>query len=117
MVCRERVRSANRLGDCSVGGMETVAVRLTAEGGPLSFVSGGRTWKVAADPVRWFERTSWWEESPRMPRDQGLLIDVEVWQLQARLGRSSNSDLVTFVLVRNRNTGEWVMRSSETVTD
>ncbi|MFJ2662664.1 hypothetical protein [Arthrobacter koreensis] len=97
--------------------METAAVRLTAEGTPLSFVYQGRTWKVAADPVRWFERTRWWEESPRMPKDQGLLIDVEVWQLQARLGRSSKSDLVTFVIVRNRNTGEWAVRSSESVPD
>lgn len=97
--------------------METVAVRLTAEGVPLSFVYGGRTWRVAADPVRWFERTSWWEESPRMPKDQGKRIDVEVWQLQARLGRSSKTELVTFVIVRNQDTGEWVVRSSETVPD
>ena len=91
--------------------MESVQVRLAADGVPLSFEIEGRTWRVAADPVRWFERLRWWEEMPRMPRGQGEMIDVLVWQLQARLGRNSTSPLVTFVLQQNRTTGEWAVRS------
>lgn len=92
-------------------------VRAAADGIPISLVHEGRTWRVAADPVRWFERISWWETVARMPRDQGSRIDVEVWQLQARLGRNTRSPLVTFVLVHDQNTGEWTMRSMSAVTD
>lgn len=101
----------------SVVGMEAVAVRITTDGIPLSFKTAGRTWHVAADPVRWYERINWWEGSPRMPRGGDRRIDTEIWQLQARLGRNTRSPLVTFVLARNQETGEWTLRSKSAVTD
>ena len=101
----------------SVEGMEAVAVRMTTEGVPLSFTADGRTWHVAADPVRWYERINWWEELTRMPRGGERRIDTEIWQLQARLGRNTKSPLVTFVLARNQETGEWTLRSKSDLTD
>ena len=44
-------------------------------------------------------------------------IDTEIWQLQARLGRNTKSPLVTFVLARNQETGEWTLRSKSDLTD
>lgn len=99
--------------------MESLTVTLSPEGVPVAFTVGGDIWVVAADPVRWYERIPWWETETRMQREHGR-IDVEVWQLQAQLERrgkqhsssSNEAPVVTFVLVRNRNTGEWAVRSA-----
>ena len=56
-------------------------------GRPQAVVRGGREWIVGAEPVRWFERVSWWEAERRMPKGLSR-VDVEVWQIQARLGRN-----------------------------
>ncbi|WP_426004879.1 hypothetical protein ACPFL9_20455 [Paenarthrobacter sp. NyZ202] len=40
--------------------MESVLVQTSASGVPVSFEYNGRTWRVAAEPVRWFERIDWW---------------------------------------------------------
>jgi hypothetical protein len=93
--------------------MEGLAVTLSPEGAPAAFTIAGDSWRVAEEPVRWYERTAWWETESRMPREHGR-IDVEVWQLQARQERSADgpsANPVTFVLVRNQNTGEWHLRS------
>jgi hypothetical protein len=97
--------------------MEGVTVALSPEGVPMAFRVAGDSWRVAEEPVRWYERIPWWETASRMPREHGR-IDVEVWQLQARLERGRNRSslseqpLVTFVLVRDQNTGEWAVRSA-----
>ncbi|MET3172957.1 UNVERIFIED_ORG: hypothetical protein ABIB52_000785 [Arthrobacter sp. UYCu721] len=126
--------------------MEGLEVTCAPDGVPVSFVLEGSTWHVAAESVRWFERTPWWEEVTSIPRGQRFNMDIEVWQLQARRVQSrealqapqsherptqaqTDPDLtgqdqesqqtandeqpapVTFVLVRNQNTGEWTVRS------
>jgi hypothetical protein len=88
-----------------------VTVTLSAAGIPVSFVLDGRTWHVGAEPVRWYERIPWWETKTRMSRrDPMARIDVEVWQLQARLGRNRATELTTFEILHDA-TG-WRVRSS-----
>lgn len=87
-----------------------VAVQTNISGIPGSFVLEGRTWLVTAEPVRWFERISWWETERRMSvRDGGTRIDVEVWQLQARPANATAGPMTTFELVRNA--AGWSVRS------
>lgn len=69
----------------------------------------GRQWDVAAPPVRWYERIKWWEVHRRMPRGAAG-VDVEVLQLQVRLGRNRNSALTTLVLERDGLGGGWRLR-------
>lgn len=94
----------------SVLGMENLVVE-TVSGTPVSFVRDGRTWHVAPDPVRWFERTSWWETEKRMPKGECVRIDVVVWQVQARIGHNPRSDLATFELVLGTDRQAWTVRS------
>ncbi|MGY4541375.1 hypothetical protein ACVWY0_001284 [Arthrobacter sp. UYNi723] len=97
--------------------MESVDVSPAPDGVPLSFVLQGRTWQVATDAVRWFERTPWWELVTSIPRGQSFKIDIEVWQLQAHEGSNAEeAELVTFVLVRDQNTGEWTVRSMNDIS-
>ncbi len=67
-------------------------------------VRGGREWLVGAEPVRWFERVSWWEAERRMPKGLSR-VDVEVWQVQARLGRNGGSTLTTMEIIRTALAG------------
>ena len=90
--------------------MESMEVE-TVAGAPASFVRDGRTWHVGAVPVRWYERVAWWETSARMPRGGDLRIDVEVWQVQARIGHNPRSPLVTFELVLGQDRETWSERS------
>ncbi|TVU61537.1 hypothetical protein FQP90_13430 [Paenarthrobacter nitroguajacolicus] len=92
--------------------MEHVYIRTTAQGIPATVVRGSREWQIAVEPVRWFERVSWWEASTRMPRGQGR-VDVEVWQVQVRLGGNVRSALVTWQLVRDGSGGGWSLRGEE----
>ncbi|MCU1574569.1 MAG: hypothetical protein JWO93_2651 [Micrococcaceae bacterium] len=70
----------------------------------------GRNWLVGAEPVRWFERVNWWEQQQRMPKGLGR-VDVEVWQVQARVGRNVRSELTTMELLRDQLGGGWKLRS------
>ena len=70
----------------------------------------GREWLVGAEPVRWFERTEWWSEQRRMPKGLSR-VDVEVWQVQARLGRNERSELTTMELLRDP-AGGWRLRTA-----
>jgi hypothetical protein len=97
--------------------MESLTVSLSPDGVPMAFTVAGDSWRVVEEPVRWYERTPWWETETRMQRDHGR-IDVEVWQLQAsHSAAGSAASSVTFVLVRNQNTGEWHLRSIEEVQE
>lgn len=80
---------------------------------PMSLQIDGRTWTTGAEPVRWYERINWWETQRRAPRGSTPRIDVEVWQVQARLGRAG--DLVTYELLHDRDSGGWEVRSRSTV--
>lgn len=84
-------------------------------GTPASFVLDGRTWLVAPEAVRWFERRAWWQTDQRMgrPGTGARRIDVEVWRLQARLGSNPDSELVTFEIVATPD-GERLVRSRTT---
>lgn len=61
--------------------MEGLTVSLSPDGVPDAFTVAGDSWRVAEEPVRWYERIPWWKTETRMQRDHGR-IDVEVWQLQ-----------------------------------
>lgn len=82
-------------------------------GVPVSFVRDGRTWHIA-ETVRWYERIPWWQSSHRMERGTGRM-DVEVWQVQARIGHNPRTPLVTFDLVRGQDRESWSIRSMEAV--
>jgi hypothetical protein len=89
--------------------MEHVIVRTGRDGMPLAVLSRGREWQVGAEPVRWFERINWWESRRRMPRGSSR-VDVEVLQVQVRLGSNRNSPLTTMVLERDGLGGGWKLR-------
>ena len=91
--------------------MEHVIVHTDSDGMPTSVLSRGREWAVGAEPVRWFERINWWETSRRMPKGSGG-VDVEVLQLQVRLGNNSRSALATMYLQRDGMGGGWRLRES-----
>ncbi|MHA7291761.1 hypothetical protein ACX80V_19290 [Arthrobacter sp. MDT3-24] len=91
--------------------MEYVVVKTAKDGSPTAVVSNGREWAVGADAVRWFERVSWWEAQRRMPKGLGR-VDVEVLQVQVRLGRNPRSALTTMVLERDGLGGGWRLRES-----
>ena len=93
----------------NVTGMEHVMVKTGPDGRPLAVVRGGREWLIGAEPVRWFERVSWWEAERRMPKGLSR-VDVEVWQIQARLGRNRGSALTTMELIRDGLGGGWRLR-------
>ena len=88
---------------------DRLAVRTTTAGQPLAVERDGREWLVAAEPLRWFERTKWWETAGRMPKGQGR-VDVEVWRVQVRLGRNPRSDLSTLELEHDPDGGTWSLR-------
>ena len=98
----------------SVVAMEIVEISVKAAGEPVSFVREGRTWHIGTPPVRWFERVPWWETAQRMPRHTGRM-DVEVWQVQARIGHNPRSPLVTFELVNGEDRETWSIRSMEAI--
>lgn len=91
--------------------MEHVIVHTDSDGMPTAVLSGGREWAVGAEPVRWFERINWWETSRRMPKGSGG-VDVEVLQLQVRLGNNAKSALATMYLQRDGLGGGWRLRES-----
>ena len=92
--------------------MEQVYIRTTGGGTATTVVRGGREWQIAEEPFRWFERVPWWESSKRMPRGQGR-VDVEVLQVQVRLGSNAMSSLATWELVRDGSGGGWYLRGEE----
>jgi hypothetical protein len=91
--------------------MEHVVVKTSKDGSPTAVLSNGREWAVGADPVRWFERVSWWEAQRRMPKGLGR-VDVEVMQVQVRLGPNPHSALTTMMLERDGLGGGWRLRES-----
>ncbi len=95
----------------SVPAMEYVVVKTARDGSLRAVVSSGREWAVGADAVRWFERVSWWEAQRRMPKGLGR-VDVEVLQVQVRLGRNPHSALTTMMLERDGLGGGWRLRES-----
>jgi hypothetical protein len=89
-----------------------VDVRFTATGAPLGVRFDGRFWAVAADPVHWFTRDSWWETRRSAPVGIGNVVDIEHWRVQVRL--SSSSALRMLELRLDPLADQWVM---ESITD
>ncbi|WP_395405630.1 hypothetical protein ACHMXB_21475 (plasmid) [Arthrobacter sp. UC242_113] len=85
-------------------------VRFTAKGMPLAVRHDGRVWAVAAQPVHWFSRDSWWDTRRTAPVGVGNVVDVEHWRVQVRLG-SSISALRTFELRREPLSEQWFLTS------
>ncbi|WP_142059513.1 hypothetical protein [Pseudarthrobacter sp. B4EP4b] len=90
-----------------------VDVRFTAAGTPLAVRYDGRVWAVAAEPLHWFTRDSWWETRRTAARGSGDLVSIEHWRIQVRLG-TSTSALRTFHLRRDPLSQQWVL---ESITD
>jgi hypothetical protein len=86
-----------------------VDVRFTPAGAPLAVRHEGRVWAVAADPVRWFDRDSWWETRRTAAVGSGDLVSIEYWRVQVRLG--SSSALRTFTLRRNPLATRWLLEN------
>jgi hypothetical protein len=89
-----------------------VDVRFTPAGTPLAVRHEGRIWAVAADPVHWFTRDSWWDTRSTAAVGSGDLVSIEYWRVQVRLG--SNSALRTFELRRDPLSEQWLL---ESITD
>ena len=86
-----------------------VDVRFTAAGIPLAVRYDGRVWVVAAEPVHWFDRDSWWATRRSAPVGVGNVVDIEHWRVQVRL--SSNSALRTFELRLDPLSEQWLLES------
>ncbi|MHA7270080.1 hypothetical protein [Arthrobacter sp. HLT1-20] len=92
--------------------LEHIEVRTSPAGVPVAVQRNGREWVVGAEPVRWFERIQWWQHALRMPKGQGR-VDVQVWQVQARLGRNPRSELVTMELECDSFGDAWRVRAAQ----
>ena len=90
-----------------------VDVRFTAAGIPLAVRYDGRVWAVAAEPLHWFTRDSWWQTQRTVPLGVGNVVDIEHWRVQVRLGTSSAA-LRTFELRRGPLAEQWLL---ESITD
>lgn len=86
-----------------------VDVRFTVAGVPLAVRYDGKVWAVAAEPLHWFTRDSWWETRRNVPVGIGNVVDVEHWRLQVR--SDSMSPLRTFDLRRDPLSEQWVLES------
>ena len=86
-----------------------VDVRFTAAGNPLAVRYDGRVWAVAAEPLHWFARDSWWETRRSAPVGVGNIVDIEFWRVQVKL--SANSALRTFLLRREPVATQWLLES------
>lgn len=85
---------------------QSVEVECTPAGLPLRMRWQGREYRVAAQPVRWFERRKWWTEEVRAERGRGPgLVDHEIWRLQVR--QTARGPLLTFDVSRQVETGRW----------
>ncbi|MDD1475413.1 MULTISPECIES: hypothetical protein [Micrococcaceae] len=87
-----------------------VDVRFTAAGIPLAVRYDGRVWAVAAEPLHWFTRDSWWLTQRTVPVGVGNVVDIEHWRVQVRLGTSSEA-LRTFELRRDPLAEQWLLES------
>jgi hypothetical protein len=87
-----------------------VDVRFTAAGIPLAVRYDGRVWAVAAEPLHWFTRDSWWQTQRTVPGGVGNVVDIEHWRVQVRLGTSSAA-LRTFELRRDPLAEQWLLES------
>lgn len=87
---------------------QSVAVERDQDGAPRQLEWNGRIYRVAEEPVRWFERRRWWAEEQRAERGRGAgLVDHEIWRLQVRLARAPRSPILTLDLSHHLDSGRW----------
>jgi hypothetical protein len=86
-----------------------VDVRFTATGTPPAVRYDGRVWAVAAEPLHWFSRDSWWETRRTPAKGSGDLVSIEHWRVQVRLG--SASALRTLDPRRDPLSEQWLLES------
>lgn len=86
-----------------------VDVRFTTAGTPLAVRYDGKLWPVAAEPLHWFTRDSWWETRRSVPVGIGHVVDIEHWRLQ--VCADSRSPLRTFDLRREPLSEQWLLES------
>lgn len=81
----------------------------TMAGVPLHLLWQGRSYTLAAEPLRWYERRNWWDEELRAPPGfGGGLVDREVWRVQVRRdGTPPGVPLLTLDLVKYLPAGRW----------
>jgi len=85
---------------------EAVNVACSAAGLPLRLEWRGHMYRLAAEPLRWYERRNWWAEEARAQNGRGAgLVDHEIWRVQARL--TPQSDIRTFDLSHQVGTDRW----------
>lgn len=85
---------------------EAVEVACSPSGQPVRLVWGNRTYRIVAEPVRWYQRRSWWAEEQRAELGRGAgLVDHEIWRVQVRLG--GRSQVRTLDLSRQGRPGRW----------
>ncbi|ALU40256.1 hypothetical protein AS188_11390 [Kocuria flava] len=94
---------------------ESVDVDCDAEGVPVGVRWRGRAYRVAQDPVRWYERRAWWAEDLRLPRERGAgVVDQQMWRVQVQLG--PRTELLTLELVHTLDTGRWRLLAATSAT-
>ena len=86
-----------------------VDVRFTATGTPLAVRYDGHVWAVAAEPLHWFSRDSWWETRRTAAVGSGDLVSIEHCRVQVRL--TSTSALRTFDLRRDPLSDQWLLEA------
>lgn len=85
---------------------ESVEVACSPAGQPVRLVWGNRTYRIVAEPVRWYQRRSWWAEEQRAELGRGAgLVDHEIWRVQVQLG--GRSQVRTLDLSRQGSPGRW----------
>jgi hypothetical protein len=87
---------------------QSVAVRCTTAGEPLRLEWNGRSYILAAEPVRWYERRKWWTEEQRAERGRGAgLVDYEVWRVEVRLEQARQAPPLTLDVSHHLDSGRW----------
>lgn len=96
---------------------ESVEVICAATGQPLRLNWQNRTYRIAADPVRWYERRNWWAEEVRAERGRGAgVVDHEIWRVQIKL--NGRSETRTLDLAHQVDTGRWrLLRLHDAIRD
>lgn len=96
---------------------ESVEVVCAPSGVPLRLQWQGSSYRIAAEPVRWYERRNWWAEELRAEIGRGAgLVDHEIWRVQAQLNDSA--EIRTLDLSRQVETGRWrIIRIHDAIRD
>ena len=88
-----------------------VQVRTDAAGRPLAIRHDGQIWLVdpATESRHWFGSDAWRDTRRTAAAGSGDLVNMEYWQVQARLG--SNSAPRTFTLLRDPLSTRWLLEN------